>query len=77
MNYAFTVVKKSLILNGDSLEIYYAGFIQTKEQYDAIEFSATNYLFQEGFLEDRVTGIDNIFIFDYASKQVNRESLAV
>lgn len=73
MNYAFTILNKSIILCEDVLQIYHAGFIKTKEDYDAAEFAVTNYLFSEGFLEDRVSAIGHIHIFDYDGQQVARE----
>jgi len=73
MNYAFTMLKKSVVLCEDVLQIYHTGFINTKEEYDKAEFAVTSYLFEEGFLEDRVESIGHIHIFDFNNKQVFRE----
>ena len=73
MNYAFTMLNKSIILCEDVLQIYYVGFIKTKEDYDVAKDGVTEYLFSEGFLEDRVAAISHIHIFDYNGQQVARE----
>jgi len=45
----------------------------TKEDYDVAKDGVTEYLFSEGFLEDRVAAISHIHIFDYNGQQVARE----
>ena len=77
MDYAFTIVKRSIILRGNELEIYHAGFIETRADYDLVIFAVMNYLSLEGFLENRTSNIDNIHVFDYAGKQIIKENMNI
>lgn len=72
MNETFTIVKKTIILNEDSLQIYHAGIIETIEEYDLILTTVMAYLLNEGFLEDHLT-IENFYIFNYVGKLIFRE----
>lgn len=74
MDYALTMVKKSLVLHGNELEIYHAGFIETKADFDLAVFAAMNYLYLEGFLDDRTPAIEHTHVFDYIGKQIVREN---
>lgn len=72
MNASFTMVKKSIILADNSLEIYHAGFINTMEEYDWVITTALRYLGNEGFLENHPL-VDNIHVFDYKGTMIERE----
>ena len=72
MNASLTIIKKSLILVDNSLEIYHAGIIETMEEYDWARTVALRYLRDEGFLEDHPM-VDNIHVFDYKGKMIERE----